>query len=208
MTLMTAALAALAIPHAHAAWPTPPAEGWSMVQQSPLIQCTRDAAGLPWCYAQREESVPYARVVAVIKDLEAYPKVFGHIDQVRRLDADSAWIHVDYPSPLSDRDYIAGFALAQSSVVPGADPTGALSAFHLRFQATTHASAPAASESVVRLPRVAGGYDAWDLGGGKTRLRYTWETEIGGDVPAWVNDRARLQHGDEVVNGIVDAARR
>lgn len=208
MFWLTSALAFFAVPRALAAWPTPPAAGWNKVQESPLILCARDDAGLPWCYAEREEAVAYARVVAVIKDLEAYPTVFAHIDKVQRIDADSAWIHVDYPSPLTDRDYIAGFALTPSSIIPGGDPAGALSAFHLRFQAIRHTSAPQVTESAIRLTRVAGGYDAWDLGGGKTRLRYTWETEIGGDLPPWVSDRARLLHGDEVVNGIVDAARR
>ncbi len=192
---------------AFAAWPEPPSSGWETVQATPKIACTTDAAGLPWCYAEQDVTATFDRVVGVIKDLERYPDTFDHVDKVAKLDADTAWIHVDYPSPLTDRDYIAAFALSATAVVPGSDPAGAKNAFHLRFHAVEHAAAPPATEEVIRLPRAAGGYDCWDLGNGQTRIRYTWETEILGDLPSWISDRARLQHGTEVVVGIGERAK-
>lgn len=190
------------LPVARAAWPDPPETGWSTVQADPLITCTHDAEGLPWCYAEREAAVPFDRVVAAIKDVDHYPSIFGHLDQVKRLDADSAWIHVNYPSPLSDRDYIARFTEVSGAEIQTAEPPGTVRGFHVRFRAAESPLAPAPGGDV-RLVHAAGGYDAWDLGGGRTRFRYTWETEIGGDVPSWMSDRARLLHGDEVVNGVM-----
>lgn len=201
-------LVALMLSPALAAWPDPPASGWTAVQQHPTIACTRDAAGLGWCYAEQDATVPYARVVAAIRDLDHYPATFEHVDAVRRLDADTAWIHVDYPSPLSDRDYIAGFAVSGAALIPGMDPQRALASFHLRFHAVENPAAPPGADGTVRLTRAAGAYDVWDLGGGQTRLRYTWESDLGGDVPAWINDRARLLHGAEVLNGLYGVAGR
>lgn len=198
-------LSLLALPLARAAWPDPPASGWAAVQQQPTIACTRDAAGLGWCYTEQDAAAPYARVVAAIRDLDRYPATFDHVDAVRRLDADTAWIHVDYPSPLADRDYIAGFAVSAAPLIPGMDPARALASFHLRFRAVEHAAAPPTPDAV-RLTRAAGAYDVWDLGEGRTRLRYTWESDLGGDVPGWINDRARLMHGAEVLNGLLAAA--
>ena len=189
--------AALLAPSAHAAWPSLPDSGWTSIQSDPLIRCTHDGEGLPWCYAEREATIAYDRVVASIKDVEHYPAIFGHLDRVKRLDADSAWIHVDYPSPLSDRDYIAQF-----TQVTLPDEPGVVQSFHIRFRAAENPLAPDPGADV-RLSHAAGGYDAWDLGNGRTRFRYTWETEIGGDVPTWMSDRARLLHGDEVVTGVM-----
>jgi len=188
---------------AFARWPDPPTSGWAPVQDSPLIACVPDAEGRPWCYAEIDAPVTFSRVVAVIRDLDRYPDTFDHVDKVRRLDADTAWIHIDYPSPLTDRDYVARFAQVDDAAVPG--PAGAVGGFHIRFRAAESEAAPP-TDTAVRLPRVAGGYDAWDLGNGQTRIRYTWETEIGGDLPAWVSDRARTTHGTEVIDGIVKAA--
>ena len=198
-------LAVLRSPPALAAWPAPPDGGWAQIQADPLITCARDAEGLPWCYAEREAIVPFERVVAAIKDVNGYPAMFGHLDRVKRLDADSAWIHVDYPSPLSDRDYIAHFTQVSGAEIKTSEPAGSVQGFHVRFRATESTAAPDPGGDV-RLVRAAGGYDAWDLGGGRTRFRYTWETEIGGEVPAWMSDRARVLHGDEVVNGVITAA--
>ncbi len=195
MMLLLYALPALA------QWPTPPAAGWASVQASPEIECTADSEGLPWCYAEVDAPVAFARVVAVIRDLDHYPDTFDHVDDVRRLDASTAWIHIDYPQPLADRDYVARFAQVGDADAPG--PAGAVNSFHIRFRAADSADAPPLAEGAVRLPHAAGGYDAWDLGGGITRVRYTWETEIGGQVPAWISERARLVHGGEVIDGIV-----
>lgn len=192
----------LALP-AFAQWPSLPQGGWTPVQSGPLIACTSDAEGLPWCYAEADSGVSFARVVAVIRDLEHYPDTFDHVDKVKRLDSSMAWIHIDYPSPLSDREYVAAFSQVADSEAPG--PAGAVNSFHIRFRAAESAAAPPTGDAI-RLPRIAGGYDAWDLGGGITRVRYTWETEIGGDLPTWITDRARLTHGEEVVGGIVKAA--
>ncbi|MSP54788.1 MAG: hypothetical protein EXR69_04155 [Myxococcales bacterium] len=188
-----------------AAWPDPPDGGWAKIQADPLIQCARDAEGLPWCYVERDATVPFERVVAAIKDVEGYPAMFGHLDRVKRLGPDTAWVHVDYPSPLSDRDYVARFTQVAAAALRGSEPPGAIQAFHVRFRAAESAAAPEPG-SDVRLLRAAGAYDAWDLGGGRTRFRYVWETEIGGGVPGWISDRARLLHGDEVVNGVLSAA--
>ncbi len=201
LVLLALAVQRLLVPSALAAWPDLPGSGWAPIQSEPLITCTHDAEGLPWCYAEVEADVAYDRVVTAIEDVERYPAIFGHLDHVKRLDADTAWIHVDYPPPLSDRDYVARF-----TKVTGDDPPGTVRSLHIRFRAAEDANAPSPNGDI-RLPHAGGGYDAWDLGGGHVRFRYTWETEIGGDLPSWMSDRARILHGDEVVNGVIDAAK-
>ena len=193
----------LLVPVALASWPEPPSTGWATVQDAPLIACVQDADGRPWCYAEADAQVAFSRVVAVIRDLDHYPDTFDHVDQVRRVDANTAWIHIDYPSPLTDRDYVARFTQVDDAAVTA--PAGSVGGFHIRFHAAESADAPPTA-SAVRLPHAAGGYDAWDLGNGRTRIRYTWETEIGGDLPTWVSERARTTHGSEVIDGIVKNA--
>lgn len=179
---------------AHAAWPEPPAAdaAWAVVSDGTIrVECVRHD-GLPWCRSSAVLGAPLSSLVAVVDDFDRYPERFEHVDHVRALDANTKYIHVDYPSPLADRDYIARFDRASRD-----------GWFKVWWWAVAHPDAPPV-DGVVRLERAAG---SWELTAHPrgTHVSYVWEGEIGGDVAEWIVVRARGIMGTEVLAGLARA---
>lgn len=130
-----------------------------------------------------------AAITPVVDDFDRYPEIFTHIDLVRPLDGDTKYVHVDYPTPLADRDYVARF---RKVVAPGS--------LFLRWHAVVHPDAPPV-EGVVRLERAAGQWELRDTPAG-VWTRYTWEGELEGVVQEWIVARVREITGVEVIRGL------
>ena len=97
------------------------------------------------------------------------------------------------PSPLADRDYSATF-----------DRTEGPEGFRVWWHAVEHPAEPP-HPGVIRLSLAAG---QWELRPDPlgTRVVYTWEAEMSGDIAEWIQGRARTINGVEVLAGLARAA--
>lgn len=179
---------------ANAAWPDPPTEAtWRVLVDGPVrVECAT-ADGRPWCRSTALLAAPLAALRPVVDDIDGYPHLFRHIREVRPVDDDVRYVYVDYPAPLDDRDYLARFTRAEG-------------AGWVRFawQAVERADVPPVA-GVVRLPKAAGSWELREVTGG-TRVVYTWEAGIEGDVKDWVIARVRGFIGEEVLGSLAAAA--
>ncbi|MCB9759943.1 MAG: SRPBCC family protein [Alphaproteobacteria bacterium] len=174
--------AALALPPAGASWDV--LRAGDPDQGAAKVQCTH-ADGQPWCQSVAVLDAPADRIEARLKDFAKYPDTFPRIERCTVLDPQTVWIVLDMPFPLAQRDYIARFTESRE----GADRV-------FQWTAAVHPDAPAGD--AVRLLRTAG---VWRLTpmGERTRVSYTWQGELGGDVPGWALPRAWTVQGEEVL---------
>lgn len=181
---------ALALPPAGASW-TP-----LKASEDLRIECTEYDAQ-PWCRAHTTLDAPLADVEAVLRDFSRYTEVFQRVTACDPVGEDLVRIRLDMPAPLSDRDYVARFTRSQEGEV-----------VVFRWSPATHPDVPPI-EGVVRLPRSAGEWRLAPAGGQRTAITYTWQAELGGDVPEWALPRAWGIQGEEVLRwlgeGVVNA---
>lgn len=193
------ALTALVLPLIHvgaaaAAWPEPPTSAtWRTQEDGPIrVECTT-ADGLPWCRSSAVLPAPLSSLVTIVNDFDSYPLIFTHISAVRALEPNVKYLRLDYPSPLADRDYSATF-----------DRTEGPEGFRVWWHAVEHPAEPP-HPGVIRLSLAAG---QWELRPDPlgTRVVYTWEAEMSGDIAEWIQGRARTINGVEVLAGLARAA--
>ena len=94
---------------------------------------------------------------------------------------------VDYPFPLSDRDYVVKFEriLEKNSII-------------YRFNSDTDHSIPI-NEYYIRLNNAAGEWRLTDIGNGLTEVSYIWNGELKGSAPMWVLKRSWIRQGNEIM---------
>lgn len=182
-------LSALALPSGAASWSVL-AEGDPSAGEA-RVSCTEEG-GKPWCKSEAVLPASPDAVEAVLTDFSRYTEVFLRVTSCRVLEPQVVHVTLDMPAPLSDRDYIARFERS----VDGADRV-------FRWKAVEHPLAPPGE--AVRLVRSAGEWRLSPAAGGKTRLTYTWEAELGGDIPEWALPRAWTVQGTEVVEWLIAA---
>ena len=150
----------------------PPASAsWTLLQETPVrIECTTWQSK-PYCRSTGVIGTPVANASSVFAQLDKYVSKMGAISLVQRLEPDVLHVVMDYPFPLSDRDYVARFTHHTE-----ADGTEVYA-----WSPVTHAAAPETS-GIVRLTWLDGQW-RFSAEGSSTRVTYIWEANPGGGLP-------------------------
>jgi hypothetical protein len=169
------------------------AAAWSVVRDDIVrVECTT-VAGEPWCRSVGTISAGIDAVDQTLSQIERSYVRFDKLLSATKLDAATRHVTIDYPSILSDRDYVARYSrrLAQGQRV-------------ISWEAVEHPDAPVVN-GVVRLTEFAG---EWRLEavGGHTRVWYVWHADPAGDFPDWALPQAFKNTGHEVLLDLAGAA--
>ena len=177
---------ALALPPADAQWER-------LSSGPPEVACTTVDAE-PWCRSTGLVALPIAQVAATLEDMPKYQDLFESIVSIEVVAPDTMNIVLDFPSPMSDRDYVAKYVRSTEGETR-----------LYRWTSVAHPDAPP-NDGVIRLPKMAG---EWKLApeGANTRVTYTWHAEIAGSFPNALLSRARIKAGGEAMKDIEKASR-
>lgn len=180
----------LLVATALAAWPDPPTGGsWINVRDDTVrIDCTVHE-GLNWCKASAVFTAPPTQIQDVVERFDQHVRNFAHIKQFSWLDDRTAYLYIDYPNPLDDRDYLAYYSKREEGGV-----------LYITWKSVEHAAKPP-QDGVVRLVKAAGRWTVAPHPQG-TRVTYEWEADIGTDIPGWILRRAAETHGNEIMEGL------
>ena len=164
---------------------------WSPLSTSPtVIECTT-ANGKPYCRSTAVISAPVATAIDAFAHLDQHVDLMASIKSVTRLEPDVLHVVMDYPFPVSDRDYVAKFSRRT-------DPDGTEV---FAWVPIAHAAAPV-DPSVVRLTELDGEW-RFQAEGGDTRVTYVWESDPGGNLPD--ANAVRKQAGKLAITDIANA---
>lgn len=162
-----------------------PIAGWENLQDGAVqIDCALGGEE-PWCRATARLDAPPEVLVEILRDFDAYPEIFPRIRSCRELEPGLAHMVLDMPTPFSDRDYVAQFVQTREGDVE-----------IFTWRPGVHPEAPVGE--AVRLERSAGEWRLVPDGDG-SYVSYTWQAEIGGDIPTWALPRVRIIQGEEVL---------
>jgi len=159
----------LAVPTAFA---IPPSTAtWSDLSDAPVhIECTMDGTK-PYCRSTGVIGTDVDTATSHFRDLDKYVDRMGAITAVTRLQPDVLHVVMDYPFPITDRDYVAKFTYRD-------DPDGS----HVfAWSPVTDPQAPD-DGSTVRLTWLDGEW-RFQADGSNTRVTYVWEADPGGSLP-------------------------
>jgi hypothetical protein len=144
---------------------------WALLQETPVrIECTT-SGGQPYCRSTGVIGTSRASASKTFASLDQHVSKMGAIRSVDRLETDVLHVVMDYPFPLSDRDYVARFAHRTE-----ADGTEVYA-----WTPVVHDAAPP-QDGVVRLSWLDGEW-RFAASGGNTRLTYLWQSNPGGSLP-------------------------
>ena len=176
---------------AAAAMALPPADAtWELLQDKPVpIVCT-EHGGSTWCKSEGILAAKLDAVASSLRDMRLNADKFEAIVKIDVLSDDALRVVLDFPSLLSDRDYVAKYSLAEED--------GGVKV--LSWTSTTHPDAPPEA-GIVRLPNFAG---EWRLvpEGESTRVTYLWHADIAGSFPSWALPIARKKAGYEALKDL------
>lgn len=167
---------------------------WSTLQTGDTtVECTT-VAGEPWCRSSGLVELPIEAVSKTLENMAAHQDLFESIVSIHVLAPDVMHITLDFPFPLSDRDYVAKYARSTEG-----------EAKLYRWSPVTDAAAPPVS-GVVRLPEMAGEWKLEPAGSGKTKVTYTWHADVLGSLPNASLTIARKKAGSEALKDIRKAS--
>lgn len=150
---------------------SPASSTWTPLSSSPVaIECTT-WNDKPYCRSTGVIGVPVAQASSTFAELDRYVSKMQSILAVNRLEPDVLHVVMDYPFPVSDRDYVARFT--HTTEADGTEVYG--------WTPTTHAGAPEQS-GVIRLTQLDGEW-RFKPEGNNTRVTYVWEADPGGSLP-------------------------
>jgi len=161
--------------------------------------------GETWVGCSRQPDITWCRSVAVIEgsqsqlsdllhDFENYPQVFKRVYRTKVLEPNVVHVLIDMPFPFKLRDYIARFEETRE----GEDLV-------FTFNAVEHAEAAVPAGDSVRLPRASGRWRLEALGERQTRVTYTWNGELLGNLPSFGLPEAWRTQGAEVMRWLQEA---
>ncbi len=165
------------------------ASTWEVLQEGPIEVACGERDGAPWCRAAMTVDASAAAVAEVIADVARYPEVFPRVTSVTELEPDVVHVVLGMPFPLIPRDYVARFSRREDG-----------GGVWLSWEAVEHPDAP--QLDTVRLTDSAGAWRVKPLPAGGSEVVYTWNAELGGDVPAWALRRAWRMQGLEVLGNL------
>lgn len=150
--------------------PSDNADGWYLLQSSPVkIECIKSGTK-NYCRSTGVIGVQKSVASDTFAHLDQHLSQMGAITAIDRLEPDVLHIVMDYPYPLSDRDYVARFTLRHEGETD-----------IYAWSPIESASAPPKTD-VVRLTWLDG---EWRFApeGNNTRVTYVWEADPGGNLP-------------------------
>lgn len=165
----------------------PPGAAWQRVQSGDTVIDCATVDGVPWCRATAWLDATPERAAALLLDLPGHPRVFPRVASSDELRPGLAHQVLRLPPPLAPRDVV----VALSHTVEGQDHV-------IRFDSVDRPDIPSPG---VRLTRYAGEFRLHPEQGG-VRLTYTWEAELGVEVPAFALSTAWRLEGNEIVDGL------
>jgi hypothetical protein len=150
----------------------PPADAsWTELQTSPVhIECT-EHDGKPYCRSTAVIGAPVTTAASTFETLDQHVSGNGAIKSVTRLAPDVLHVVMDYPFPITDRDYIGRFT----------HTTDADGSEVYAWVAITDPAVPD-DGSTVRLTWFEGEW-RFAADGSNTRVTYLWEADPGGNLP-------------------------
>jgi hypothetical protein len=140
-----------------------------------------------WCFSMSTFSTNMEDLLKIIEDVENYDKIFDSIRKSTRDENDIVHIMVDYPMPLSDRDYVVKFykILETHEII-------------YRFHSTINLNIPE-NKDYIRLNNAAGEWRLRDMNNGEILVTYTWNGELKGSAPMWILKRSWIRQGNEIM---------
>ena len=140
-----------------------------------------------WCSSMSTFNTKMDDLLNIIEDVENYYKTFDSIVESSRDKNDIVHIKVDYPMPLSDRDYVVKFdkILKPHEII-------------YRFHSATPFIIPE-DQNYIRLNNAAGEWRLKDMNNGQISVTYTWNGELKGSAPMWILRRAWIRQGNEIM---------
>ena len=148
-----------------------------------------------WCRSIAVIPASGQRLESLLEDFPGYVDVFDRVAMIRVLEPNVVHVLLDMPFPFLSRDYVARFVKTES----GGDVVS------YTFQSELHQRAPILDSVAVRLPDAAGRWTLEPISPSSTRVTYTWNGYLGGDIPTWGLGRARKIQGLEVMDWLTAA---
>ncbi len=160
------------------------ADDWREIHRADgvVVEVRPGPDGAPLVRGTLRVDRPPARVREVLLDLEGFPRWIENLSEWRVLARDASGVRIygrhALPWPLRDRDYVVRYAWRSE---PGD---------RFVLEARSVDAPPTARDGVVRLVRV---YSRWEVdpdGPAASRVRYTYNGELGGRVPGFLVESA------------------
>jgi len=184
---MTYLLFALSTAMASSVLP-PATANWQAMDAAVPLACTNHK-GATWCRTEATFRGDLPTMIRAIQNTDRFVEESKALSDIEDLSVNVKRVVLDFPYPFSDRDYVVRYTLDQ-------DPNRTV----YRFQAVDHPSAPP-QDDIVRLNQMAGEWDLKSVGA-NTRIRYTWQADLGGDFPAWALEPARKKTAESIITDL------
>lgn len=168
---------------------------WETLTEKPVrVECT-EVSGEPFCRSTAIFDVDVSVLKNNLVSMDESADKFDAIIAVNKLDDDVMHVVMDFPWPLSDREYVAKYT--RTETVDGG--------LFLEWIHVDHPKAPAAGSNV-RLTEFAGAWTLVPVEKGKTRVEYLWHGEYGGSLPDGGLTMARKKTGQESLKDLAKAS--
>jgi hypothetical protein len=144
----------------------------------------------PWCKAKI--NIPYSLedILPVIENVDDYHKILDSVIYSSKDKNDIAHIRINYPYPLTDREYIVKF----KRIIDKNDIVYAFT--------TSDSLNKNINTDFIRLINAQGEWRLSPLNKNLTEVSYVWNGELRGSIPSWALSRAWVKHGSEVLNNL------
>jgi hypothetical protein len=173
-----------------------PTAVWETLAKNPThAECTTGADGQVFCRSTAVFEADIETLGNKLEHLADHADKFDSIVELNVLEPDVYHVVMDFPFPLSDRDYVARYT--QST---GEDGSRTVS-----WTSVAHAGAPE-SDARVRLTRFEGAWHLAALGADRTTVVYTWHGEYGGALPNAALSTARKKTAVEAIKDLAKAS--
>ena len=186
----------LSVPQA--SYPTNDLAGaeWRVLKEgSTHVACSKQPE-ITWCRTTAVINGSKDSLSAILLDFENYPQIFKRVYKTKVLEPNVVHVLLDMPFPLKLRDYIAYFEESQD----GDDLV-------FTFNSVDHADAAMPDGESVRLPRAAGRWRLEPVSETQTRVTYTWNGELLGNIAPFQLPMAWKTQGTEVMEWLSDAVK-
>ncbi|MEC7240423.1 MAG: hypothetical protein VXW32_04240 [Myxococcota bacterium] len=169
------------------------AEWRVLTDGSTHVACSKQP-DITWCRSTAVINGSKDKLAGILKDFENYPQIFKRVYKTKVLEPNVVHVLLDMPFPLKLRDYIAQFEETEEGD-------------HLvfTFNSVDHAEAALPSGDSVRLPRAAGQWRLEPVSGTQTRVTYTWNGELLGNIATFQLPTAWKTQGTEVMEWLEEA---
>ena len=150
-----------------------------------------------WCFSMGTFNAKMEDLLDIIEDVENYDKIFDSIRKSSRDENDIVHIMVDYPMPLSDRDYVVKFhKISKNHEIIYRFHSSGFGEVQLPQQSLFNIPE---NKNYIRLNNAAGEWRLKDMNNGEILVTYTWNGELKGSVPMWILKKSWIRQGNEIM---------